>query len=106
MDTDDLSEEAYKGILIEAEKLTRDLTLRYGMLSYKSKNEEEFLQNAEKITCQIMEIIETADYRLEELFWGNPPDKNELKATLKKIMENIGKVKLIPVEKRKFDLLS
>ena len=29
MDTDDLSREAYKGILIEAEILTHDLTLQY-----------------------------------------------------------------------------
>jgi len=30
MGTDDLSIEAYKGILIEAEKLSHDLTLHYG----------------------------------------------------------------------------
>jgi hypothetical protein len=32
MDTDDLSTEAYDAILIEAEKLTHDLTLHYGLL--------------------------------------------------------------------------
>ena len=103
MDTDDLSREAYNGILIEAEMLTHDLTLRYGVLSSECKNEEEYLQKAEKLTKQIMEIIETADYRLEELFWGNPPDKDKLKSTLKNILRNIGKVKSIPVEKREYD---
>ena len=103
MDTDDLSREAYKGILIEAEMLTHDLTLRYGVLSSKCKNEEEYLQKAEKLTMQIMEIIETADCRLEELFWGNPPDKDKLKSTLRKILKNIEKVKSIPVEKREYD---
>lgn len=103
MDTDDLSREAYSGILIEAEMLTHDLTLRYGVLSSECKNEEEYLQKAEKLTIQIMEIIETADYRLEELFWGNPPDKDELKSVLRKILKNIEKVKSIPVEKREYD---
>lgn len=103
MDTDDLSREAYKGVLIEAEILTHDLTLRYGVLSSECKNEEEYLQKAEKLTSQIMEIIETADYRLEDLFWGNPPDKDELKSTLRKILKNIERVKSIPVDKREYD---
>jgi len=38
MDTSDLSTEAYDGILIQAEQLTHDLTLRYGFLSYDRKN--------------------------------------------------------------------
>jgi hypothetical protein len=50
MDTDDLSVEAYKGILIEAEKLTHDLTLHYGLLSYDCENEAEYLKKAAKLT--------------------------------------------------------
>ena len=37
MDTDDLSRETYNGILIEAGKLTDDLTLHYGLLSMTVK---------------------------------------------------------------------
>lgn len=44
MDTDDLSIEAYKGILSEAEKLTDELTLHYGLLSYDCENEAEYLK--------------------------------------------------------------
>ncbi len=104
MDTDDLSKEAYQGILIEAEKLTHDLTLQYGVLVSKCKNEEEYLNKAEKLTMQIMEIIENKDYLLEDLFWGNPPDTDKLESTLRKIMKNIGKVKSIPVKKREYDV--
>ena len=50
MDTDDLSREAYNGILIEAEKLTHDLTLHYGLLSYDCKNESEYIDKAKKLT--------------------------------------------------------
>jgi hypothetical protein len=57
MDTDDLSREVYNGIfLVEAEKLTHDLTLHYGFLSYDCKNEEEYIQEAEKLTKEILNL--------------------------------------------------
>lgn len=99
MDTDDLSREAYDGILIEAEKLTHDLTLHYGLLSSDCKNESEYIEKAEKLTKNIMEI---EDYELDDLFWGNPIDKEKLHFTLKSILENIENIKSIPIEKRKF----
>lgn len=100
MDTDDLSKEAYDGILVEAEKLSHDLTLHYGVLSSECKNESEYIEKAEKLTKEIMEI---EDYELDDLFCGNPPDKDKLNVTLKKILANIKKIKSIPIEKRKYD---
>ena len=100
MDTDDLSREAYNGIFIEAEKLTHDLTLHYGLLSSDCKNETEYLDKAAKLTRKILQV---GDFELEDLFWGNPPDKKMLILTCKKILENIEKVKAIPIKKRKFD---
>jgi hypothetical protein len=100
MDTDDLSREAYNGILIEAEKLTHDLTLHYGLLSSDCKNETEYIDKLEKLTKEIMQV---EDWELEDLFWGNPPDKVNLIFTCKTILENIEKVKAIPIEKRKYD---
>ncbi|NLO02100.1 MAG: hypothetical protein GX126_07260 [Bacteroidales bacterium] len=100
MDTDDLSKEAYDGIITEAEKLSHDLTLHYGLLSYECEDEAEYIEKAEKLTRNIMKI---ADYKLNDLFWGNPPDKKGLENTLKKILDNIEKIKSIPIEKRNFD---
>jgi hypothetical protein len=100
MDTDDLSRESYEGILIEAEKLSYDLTLQFGVLSGDCKNETEYLDKAEKLTTDIMQA---EDWEIDDLFWGNPPEKEKLELTCKKILENIQKVKSIPIEKRKFD---
>lgn len=100
MDTDELSREAYNGILIEAEKLTHGLTLHYGVLSYDCENESEYIDMAEELT---REILQADEYELDDLFWGNPPDKENLDFTLKRILENIKKIKLIPIERRKFD---
>lgn len=68
MDTDDLSRKAYEGILIEAEKITHDLTLHYGLLSGDCKNEAEYIDKAEKMTREIM-IAD--DWETDDLFWGN-----------------------------------
>jgi hypothetical protein len=86
--------------MIEAEKLTHDLTLHYGLLSYDCKNEDEFIEKAEKLTMQLMKA---EDHELDEFFWGNPPNKERLEYTLKAILKNIGKVRSVPVEKRKYD---
>ncbi len=100
MDTDDLSKEAYYAILMEAERLTPDLTLHYGLLSSDCENEAEYLDEAEKLT---KEILKADDFELDDLFWGDPPKKNKLIKTCKKILKNIEKVKTIPFEKRDFD---
>jgi len=100
MDTDDLSRESYNGILIEAEKLTHDLTLHYGLLSYDCKDESEYIDKADKLT---REIMQADDYDLDDLFWGNPPKKEKLDFTLQKIIGNIEKIKKIPIEKRHYD---
>jgi hypothetical protein len=100
MDTDDLSREAYNGILIEAGKLSNDLTLHYGLLSGNCENETEYLDKAEKMTKAIMQLD---SWELEDLFWGNPPDKNKLIIACERILKNIENVKTIPIEKRNYD---
>lgn len=100
MDTDDLSRNTYDGILIEAEKLTRDLTLHYGLLSYDCKNEDEYLVKSEKLTKEIMKLD---DYELEDYFFGHPPNKEKLHLTLQKIISNITEIKRIPINKRHYD---
>jgi hypothetical protein len=49
MDTDDLSKEAYKGIIAEAENFDPDLTLQFGLLSYDCANEDEYLDKSKEL---------------------------------------------------------
>jgi hypothetical protein len=100
MDTDDLSRETYEGILLEAEKLTHDLTLHYGVLSGDCKNESEYINEAEKLTRK---ITQAEDWEIDDLFWGNPPGKEKLILTCEEILKNIEKIKAIPLENRTFD---
>ena len=100
MDTDDLSREAYNGILLEAEKLTHDLTLHYGLLSGACEDEADYIDKALEMTKKIMRAD---DWELDDLFWGNPPDKEKLNLTLQTIINNIEHIKKTPIEKRHYD---
>ena len=100
MDTDELSQEAYEGILSEAEELSSELTLQFGLLSYDCKNESEYLEQSLKL---IKDIIKYDEEDLEEIFNGDVPDRDELEATLNKIVQNIKEIKKIPVNKRHYD---
>ncbi|MFZ0282864.1 MAG: hypothetical protein WAL29_14525 [Bacteroidales bacterium] len=100
MDTDDLSREAYKAIIIEAEKFNHDLTLRFGLLSQDCDDEEEYLDKS----LRLIEILKRAEkYKLEDIFFGNVPNTDQLNNTLARITKNIANVKKLPYNKRHFD---
>jgi len=100
MDTDDLSREAYKAIITEANKFDDNLSLQFGLLAENCDSEDEYLLEAKNL---IDEIDKMSDEDLEDLFFGEKIDKVKLKKVLVKIKTNIDKVKLIPENKRKFD---
>lgn len=100
MDTDDLSKEAYRGIVIEAEKFNHDLTLQFGLMASSCKNEKEYLSKAKILIKEIKELDKSD---LSEMFFGSPPDKKYLLWTLKKILTNISEVEKIPENKRHYD---
>lgn len=103
MDTDDLSRETYTAIIDTAERFHHDLTLQFGVLAYNCKTDNEFLDKSESIIKEWL-----TDWNLEEaimnIFFDNPPSKAEFKKILDEILMNIGSVKKIPIEQRKFDL--
>lgn len=100
MDTDNLSREVYQGVLMEAEKLTHDLTLQYGLLAAECKNEADYIEQAILLT---REILEADEEELEDIFWENVPDRKKLIFTLEKILDTIEQIKQIPIENRHYD---
>ena len=97
MDTDDLSEETYQAIILEAERFNHDLTLQFGLLSYKSQDEKEYLENS-IILIGKMKKLDEID--LEDMFFGNPPGMDQFHQVLDTILVNIEDVKKIPIEQR------
>jgi hypothetical protein len=100
MDTGDLSEETYRAIMIEAEIFNHDLTLQFGLLSGNCKDENDFVEKSIRL---INEMEKYDEIDLDDLFFGNPPEMNEFKITLKKILYNIVELKKIPKESRTYD---
>lgn len=100
MDTDYLSQEAYRAIMIEAELFSHDLTLQFGVLSGDCDDETEYLDKSLKL---IEQIKKAKKYQLENLFFGDVPDIDQLNKALERIKDNIEKVKKIPFDKRHFD---
>jgi hypothetical protein len=100
MDTDELSRETYRAILLEAEKFNHDLTLRFGLLSYDCNDEQEYLEKSERI---IEGLKKAKSNVLNDIFFGNIPNLDNFYKTLDKIIGNINKVKQIPLTKRHFD---
>ena len=102
MDTDDLSQEAYKAIILTAERFHHDLTLQFGCLSYSCDTEEDYLSAAEQMINTWMTEWEP-DEVIEEIFFEDPPSLEQLEKVLEKILSNINAVRKIPFDKRHFD---
>jgi len=100
MDTDHLSSETYKAIIVEAEKFNHDLTLQFGVLADSCKNEMEYIANA-KILIEEFKNLDAND--MDDLFFGSPPPKKFLLQALDKISANIMMVEKIPEKDRHYD---
>ena len=100
MDTDDLSTETYQAIIAEAEKFNHDLTLQFGEMASSCEDEKAYLMEAKEL---IMEIRKMDKDDLSDLFFGNPPAKNNLYQALDRILKNIAEVEKIPEESRHYD---
>lgn len=99
MDSGDLSEEAYRGILVEAEKFNHDLTLQFGLLSVECEDEDEFVKESAAL---IKEMENYSHVDLDDMFFGNIPKQKDFKMALKRILKNIDEIRSIPFEKRTF----
>ena len=102
MDTDALSNETYKAVILTAEKFNHDLTLHFGCLAMNCENEEEYLSDAEQLIKECLES-KNIENLMEDMFFGNPPKEKDFKNTLSAILLNIKKVRQIPIEERTFE---
>lgn len=85
---------------MEAEKLTHDLTVYYGLLSGACEDEADYI---DKVLEMTEEIMQADDWEQDDLFWGDPPDKEKLIFTLQTIIDNIKNIKKTPIENRHYD---
>ena len=102
MDTDDLSNETYEAVILTAERFNHDLTLSFGCLASVCKNDDDYLRNAEQLINDWLED-EYFDDLMDDIFFGNPPKREDFVKTISDILLNINKVRQIPVKERTFE---
>ncbi|HET7117698.1 MAG TPA: hypothetical protein VFI29_14480 [Hanamia sp.] len=90
IDTGDLTDETYNAIMIEAERFNHDLTLQFGLLSYECENESDFILKSKKL---ITEMLRYNNAVIDDMFFGNPPKTKDFHNALRKILDNISKLK-------------
>jgi len=99
VDTDELSDEAYQGIIVEAEKFLHDLTLHFGVLASRCKNEEEYIDLALKL---IGEIRTAKQREYLDIYFGQEPSIKSVHKVLDRMENNIKMINKIPLLERNF----
>ena len=102
MDTDDLSIETYNRIITEAEKFNHDLTLQFGVLASESKNDNDYLDKAEALIKEWLNVKDFDDI-IDDVFYGEDVDCDEFKVTLNKLLTNITEIRKTPLDKREYE---
>jgi hypothetical protein len=102
MDTDDLSKATYDGIISEAEEFNPDLSLPFGVLADQCKNDDDFLNKAERLINKWLKVKD-CDLIIDDIFFGEPVDYDDFKITLKKILSNITEIRKTPMKEREYE---
>jgi len=90
IDTDDLSEETYNAIIVQAERFHHDLTPYFGELSESCRDEAMFIKKSEALAREMLAYDES---EIDDLFFDDPPAQAEFQEALKKILDNISKLR-------------
>ena len=101
MDTDELSEETYKAVIITAEQFNHNLTLQFGMLASACSDDNDYLVKANQL---IVEWKSDLANSINEIFFDTAKPKAPIfENVLVNIQNQIEKVYSVPVEKRTFE---
>lgn len=101
MDTDELSEETYKAIIITSEKFNHNLTLQFGVLANVCLDDNDYLLKANNL---IIEWKSDLANSMNQIFFDTAkPKASTFENLLSDIQSQIEKVLDMPVEKRKFE---
>ena len=102
MDTDDLSIPTYNGIILEAEKFNDDLSLQFGVLASSCKDDDDYLNQAEALIKEWLQIDEFEDI-IDDVFFGEFVNEKKFRKTLIKLLTNIAEIRKIPMKQREFE---
>jgi len=101
MDTDDLSEEAYKAIIVNSELFHHNLTLQFGVLSSSCDDENEYLEQS---LFMIEDWVSDIEIAVNDIFYENIPLISKFRSVLIELKNSIIEVQKIPIDKRTYEV--
>lgn len=100
MDTDDLSNETYKAVLISSEKFNHDLTIQFGVLASHCENDDDYLAKANLL---ILHWKADLPGTIADIFFDSKPAPAIFDKVLSHIQHQIVEVLKISIEERTFE---
>ena len=101
MDTDDLSIPVYDGIIREAERFNHNLSIQFGVLASECKDDDDYLNQAESMV-KLWLAEEEFDELIDDIFFGEYVDLDDVKSMLEKLLFNIYEIKKTPMTEREY----
>jgi|SRR5690606_14527720 len=101
MDTDDLSIPVYDGIIREAERFNHNLSIQFGVLASECKDDDDYLNQAESM-IKLWLAEEEFDELIDDIFFGEYVDLDDVKSMLEKLLFNIYEIKKTPMTEREY----
>ena len=102
MDTDDLSDQTYKAIILESEKFNPNLTLQFGVLASNCTDDDDYLNQVENMIQGWLNKDEF-DEVIMDIFFDQIIDKQKFVEILIKILSSIREIRKIPMDQREFE---
>jgi hypothetical protein len=101
MDTDELSEETYRAVLITAENFNHNLTLQFGVLASVCNDDNDYLQKAKQLIKKWRTDLPGS---IDEIFFDvKKPEISSFENVLAELEGEFEKLCKIPVSSRKFE---
>jgi len=102
MDTDDLSIQTYRGIILACEKYNDNLTLQFGVLASDCKDDDDYLNQAEAMIKEWL-ADKYFDAVADDIFFGESVDLDAFRTALEKLLSNIVEIRKTPMDEREYE---
>lgn len=101
MDTDELSEETYRAVLVTSEKFNHNLTLQFGLLASDCLDDNDFLKKANQLIIDWKSDLADS---INDIFFDTAKLKTwNFENVLLEIQNQIEKVSSTPIENVRLD---
>lgn len=101
MNTEDLSKQTYKGIILTSERFNHNLALQFAVLTSCCKDDDDYLNRSEEMINNWLAEWNTEEI-IDDIFDDQKVNMKAFKKTLNKLLMNIENIRKTPITEREF----